>query len=209
MADHDLCFMSQTIDEQIIKKPKIFPTNSTDLTLLLPDHLLRSIFSNLTSKDLMHVGLVSKNWHRNIPSHFTFNFHHSLFFRKRSRLDSLGELHQKYIYWVHSCFETYKSELSKAEKRILCIQFYDRDVNDTLKLIDGNNFHEVYLRFREGWHHLLYMLTLFHLTPLRPFWSTYFIHGEGKLVSLQELKLDRVRLTGETLSMFMSKCPSY
>ncbi|OIT25108.1 hypothetical protein A4A49_55535, partial [Nicotiana attenuata] len=168
-----------------------------DPTLQLPDHLLRSIFSYLKCQDLIHVSLVSKNWHRNTPSYFALDFDESLFFENipNKSLPDVQKSHSNFLDWIHSSLETCKIRLSKAEKRILRIQFnHSENIYDLMRLIDENNFHESTC------------LTILHLT--RCALEEQIFYSEEKFDSLQELKLDGVELSGETLSKFISKCPS-
>ncbi|OIT18948.1 hypothetical protein A4A49_65654, partial [Nicotiana attenuata] len=155
-----------------------------DPTLQLPDHLLHLIFSFVGCRDLVNVSLVSKNWHRNTPSYFAFNFDESLFFQKIS----IGT-HNKFKDWILSSLETCKSKLIKAEKKVL----------------------RVYLRFGSLSNSLPYIfqptcLTVLHLTHCTI--KENIFRGEEKFDSWQELKLVGVTLSGETLSKFISKCPN-
>ncbi|KAK4735929.1 hypothetical protein R3W88_010190 [Solanum pinnatisectum] len=154
----ELFLISQTVKEDIL-------TNSVDLTLQLPDHLLHSIFSCLNFHDLLHVRL-----------------------------------------------------LINAEKRALRVQFNDRgDIHDIMKLLDGNEFHEVYLRIQSlVVQHICYYLpyifqskclTILHLTTCE-LEKHVLLCGEEIIPSLQELKLDGVTLSEEILSKFISKCPN-
>ncbi|KAK4734958.1 hypothetical protein R3W88_009219 [Solanum pinnatisectum] len=129
-GDDELFLISQTVED--------IPKNSVDLTLQLPDHLLHSIFSYFSFHDLLNISLVSKNWHRNIPSYLAFHFNQSLFHE------------QNPIYYtrdfrksVLSFLCAFKNKLFNAEKRVLCILFFnDMNIRDTMKLLDGNDFHE-------------------------------------------------------------------
>ncbi|XP_059304017.1 uncharacterized protein LOC132055995 isoform X1 [Lycium ferocissimum] len=211
----ELCLMSETVEE-IVKKPRISCSNSVDLTLRLPDHILHSIFSYLTSQDLVNVHLVSKNWHRNTPSYFAFNFDESLFLENvpYTPLRIIHETHNKFLDWIRSSLETSKSKLNKADKRVLRILFYfHQNIYDIMRLMDENDFHEVYLRFEYFHYSLPYIfqlkstcLTVLHLTACTL--DEHVFHDEAKFASLQEVKLDDVRVSGKTLSKFISKCPN-
>ncbi|OIT18999.1 hypothetical protein A4A49_54172 [Nicotiana attenuata] len=154
----------------------------TDPTLQLPDHLLSSIFCYLNFRDLVHVRLVSKRWHRNTPSYCAFNFDESLFFENTRLVGPLPtqEAHNKFSDSILDSLETSKSRLIKAEKRIVHVKF-DYICTSTC-------------------------LTVFHLT--RCALNEQIFNGEGKFDSLQEVKLDGVRLSGEALAKFISKCPN-
>ncbi|MCE3052026.1 hypothetical protein HAX54_051432 [Datura stramonium] len=209
----ELCPMSQSV-EQIVKKPRITHTNSADPTLGLPDHVLHSIFCYLRSQDLFNVRLVSKKWHLNTPSYFPLDFDESLFFENTPTTPAavIRESHNKFLDWIRSSLETSQSELNKAEKRVLRVQFkYHENVDDLMRLMDGNDFHEVYLSFGYFYFSIPYIfqstcLTVLHLT--RCGLGEHLFHGEAKFASLQEVQLDRVNLCGETLSKFTSKCPN-
>lgn len=208
MAD-ELCRMSQIVEE-MVKKPKVSPTNySEDPTLRLPDPLLRSIFSYLRCRDLVNVSLVSKNWHSNTPSYFAFDFEESLFFEKTRTALSLAELHNKFMDWIRSSLETCKSKLIKAEKRVLRVHFsYHENIYDLMTLMDENNFHEVYLRFGSLYDSLPYIFHSTHLTVLHLTHCTInenIFRGEEKFDSWQELKLVGVTLSRETL-VAKAKC---
>ncbi|XP_075106774.1 uncharacterized protein LOC142179797 [Nicotiana tabacum] len=210
----ELSRMSQTVEE-LVKKPTILLSNySEDPTLQLPNHLLRSIFSYLKCQDLVHVCVVSKNWHRNTPSYFAFDFDESLFFENlpSTSLSNVQKSHNNFLDLIRSSLETCKIRLSKAEKRILRLQFnHPENIYNILKLIDENNFHEVYLRFGNGLYFSLpcifqsTCLTVLHLTCCAL--NEQIFNGKEKFDSLQELKLDGVKLSRETLSEFISKCP--
>ncbi|PHU24720.1 hypothetical protein BC332_09827 [Capsicum chinense] len=203
MSDH--CPISQT-DEQIAKKLKLSRTNSDDPTSELPNHVLHSIFSYLKSDDLFNIRLVSKNWHRNTPSYFCLDFDESatpdVIIQENS--------HDNFLDSIRSSLETSESELRSADKRVLRVQFkYHENIYEVLRLMDGNDFHEVYLRFGVFNYSIPFIfeskcLTVLHL--YRCGIDENLFNYEGRFDSLKEIALDRVNLTGETLSKFISKC---
>uniref|UniRef100_M1A435 F-box family protein n=1 Tax=Solanum tuberosum TaxID=4113 RepID=M1A435_SOLTU len=208
MANGEERFLiSQTVTEDILK-------NSVDLTLQFPDHLLHSIFSCLNFHDLRHVRLVCKKWHRNTPSHLALNFNESVFREKNPTTYSENE------YWnsIRFSLDASKNKLINAQKRALRVQFNDcGDLHDIMKLLDGNDFHEVYLKiesFRSCcyYSYLPYIfqskcLTILHLTNCE-LEKHVLLCGEEIIPSLQELKLEGVTLSEEILSKFISKCPN-
>ncbi|XP_055828572.1 uncharacterized protein LOC129896660 [Solanum dulcamara] len=208
-----LCPISQT-DEEIAKKPRISHTDSSDPTSRLPDHVLHSIFSYLTSEELFQVRLVSKNWHRNTPSYFPLEFDESIFFEITPTTPAavIQESHNKFLEWIRSSLDTCQSELNKAEKRVIRAQLTHHDnINDLMKLIDGIDFHEVYLKFGcfNYWIPFIFQskcLTVLHLTRCGIYKRLF--NGEANFVSLQQVDLDNVNLSGEALSEFISKCPN-
>ncbi|KAL3343641.1 hypothetical protein AABB24_027253 [Solanum stoloniferum] len=209
----ELCPNSQT-DEQIVKKRRISDTNSDDPTSRFPDHVLHSIFSYLKSQDLFTVRLVSKNWHRNTPSYFPLEFEESIFFENTPTTPSnvIQESHNKFLEWIRSSLETSQSELKKAEKRVIRVQFERHEnINDLLELINEIDFHEVYLRFGcfNYWIPFIFQskcLRVVHLT--RGGIDKHLFSDETNFVCLEEVELDSVNLSGETLSKFISKCPN-
>ncbi|PHU24721.1 hypothetical protein BC332_09828 [Capsicum chinense] len=131
------------IYEQIAKKLKTSHTNLEDPTLKLPNHVLRSIFSYLKYDDLFNIRLVSKIWHRNTPSYFSLDFDEFV-----TPDVGLQESHTKFLDSIRSSLETSEGKLKMADKRVVRVQFkYDENLYDVLRLIEGNDFHEVYLRF--------------------------------------------------------------
>ncbi|XP_015069004.1 uncharacterized protein LOC107013656 [Solanum pennellii] len=204
---------SQT-DEQIVKKQRISNTNSDDPTFQFPDHVLHLIFSYLKSQDLFNVRLVSKNWHHNTPSYFPLEFDESIFFENTPTPPSnvIQESHNKFLEWICSSLETSQSELKRAEKRVILIQFEScENINDLLELINEIDFHEVYLRFRYSnyWIPFIFQskcLRVVHLTRGRI--DKHLFDDETNFVCLEEIELDSVNLSGETLSKFISKCPN-
>ncbi|MCE3050075.1 hypothetical protein HAX54_046435 [Datura stramonium] len=205
MHDEEVFLISQTIET-----PTNCRTNSVDPTMQLPDHILQSIFSHLNFHDLVHVRLVSKNWHRNTPSHFALHFNESLFHEKNPTNKS------DFWDWIRSSLDASNTnKLINVEKRVLRVKCdHPGDIRDVLGLLGGNHFHEVYLSFKLLRTHCYYLpyifqskfLTLLHLTECgihnRVFYGT-----EEIFPSLQELKLDKVTVCEVTLSMFISKCP--
>ncbi|XP_049393752.1 uncharacterized protein LOC125858112 [Solanum stenotomum] len=208
MANGEERFLiSQTVKEDIL-------TNPVDLTLQFPDHLLHSIFSCLNFHDLRHVRLVCKKWHRNTPSHLALNFNESVFREKNPTTYSDNE------YWnsIRFSLDASKNKLINAEKRALRVQFNDcGDLHDIMKLLDGNDFHEVYLKIESFpsccyYSYLPYIfqskcLTILHLTNCA-LEKHVLLCGEEIIPSLQELKLEDVTLSEEILSKFISKCPN-
>ncbi|KAL3375379.1 hypothetical protein AABB24_006722 [Solanum stoloniferum] len=209
----ELCPNSQT-DEQIVKKRRISDTNSDDPTSRFPDHVLHLIFSYLKSQDLFTVRLVSKNWHRNTPSYFPLEFEESISFLYtiNTPFNVIQEAHNKFLEWIRSSLETCQSELKKAEKRIIRVKFERHEnINDLLELINEIDFHEVYLRFGcfNYWIPFIFQskcLRVVHLT--RGGIDKHLFSDETNFVCLEEVELDSVNLSGETLSKFISKCPN-
>ncbi|KAK4735971.1 hypothetical protein R3W88_010232 [Solanum pinnatisectum] len=169
-------------------------TNSVDPTLRLLDHILNSIFSYLSFHDIVNVRLVTKHWYRNTPYHLSFD--ESIFLLENKH-------NMKFSDWILDSLETSKSMLIKAEKRILSIR-------NLMRLMDENNFHEVYFKLKNSSNYLPYIFQSTYLSVLHLSCCTldvYVLNGEAKFSSLQELKLDGVRFYGENLSRFISKYP--
>lgn len=141
-----LCPISES-DEQIGKKSRISDTDSADPTSRLPDHLLHSILSHLTSQDLFRVRLVSKKWRRNTPSYFPLEFNESTFTEITPTTPDdavIEESHKNFLELICSSLETCQSQLNKADERVIRIQFrYHENINDLIELINGIDFHEV------------------------------------------------------------------
>ncbi|KAK4735935.1 hypothetical protein R3W88_010196 [Solanum pinnatisectum] len=192
MADDDELFIiTQTGEDN--------PTNLVDPALQLPHHIPYSIFSYLSFHDLHHVRRVSKNWHHNTPS-----------------LECLPN--NEFRDSLQSSIDAWKNKLFNAEKRVLHIQKFTghsfNNIHDIMKLLDGNDFHEVYLRID---HQLFYIpplhyifqskcLTILHLTNC--VLDKRVLCDEVTIPSLQELKLECVTLSEQILSKFISKCPN-
>ncbi|XP_015067954.1 uncharacterized protein LOC107012592 [Solanum pennellii] len=209
----ELCPISQNVEE-IAKKLRISDSDSGDPTSRLPDHVLHSILSYLKSEQLFHARLVSKNWHRNTPSYFPLEFDESIFFEKTPTTPAavIQESHNKFLEWIRSSLETSQPELIKAEKRVIRVQFkHHENINDIMKLINGIDFHEVYLRFGCINYSIPFIfqskcLTVVHL--IRCGIHKLLFSDEANFSNLEEVELDNVHLTGETLSIFISKCPN-
>lgn len=118
-----------------LKQLKIFQKNSVDLTLQLPDHLLHSIFSYLSFHDLLNISLVSKNWHRNIPSYLAFQFNTSLY-HGQNPIYYNSDFRESLLSFLCG----FKNDLFNAEKKEFCALCF------SMKLLDENDVHEVYLR---------------------------------------------------------------
>ncbi|PHT88735.1 hypothetical protein T459_10841 [Capsicum annuum] len=200
----DYCPISQA-DEQIAKKLKTSHTNLEDPTLKLPNHVLRSIFSYLKSDDLFNIRLVSKIWHRNTPSYFSLDFDEFV-----TPDVGLHESHTKFLDSIRSSLETSEGKLKMADKRVVRVQFkYDENLYDVLRLIEGNDFYEVYLSFGFFDYSIPFIfqskcLTVLHLHQCGIEESLFI--GDARFDSVSEIQLDRVTLTGQTLSKFISKC---
>ncbi|KAK4735928.1 hypothetical protein R3W88_010189 [Solanum pinnatisectum] len=199
MADDDELFIiTQTVEDN--------PPNIVDPTLQLPDHILHYIFSYLSFHDLPHVRLVSKNWYLNTPSHFNFHFNASLF-RKE---DPTSYSHNDFCDSIRSSINASKNKLINADKRVLHAQFINGEyIRDIMKLLEQNNFHEVYLKMLHDYLPYIFQskcLTILHLT--KSVLNKRVLCDEVTIPSLQELKLECVTSSEDILSKFISKCPN-
>ncbi|XP_049393753.1 uncharacterized protein LOC125858113 [Solanum stenotomum] len=201
MADDDELFIiTHTVEDNN-------PTNLVDPALQLPHHILHYIFSYLSFHDLLHVRLVNKNWYLNTPSHFNFHFNESLFRKRDPTSYSLTD------FWdsIRSSIDSSKKKLINVEKRVLHVEFINGEyTRDIMKLLEENNFHEVYLKM--FYDHLPYIfqskcLTILHLTNC-VIDDQDVLCDEVTIPSLQELKLEDVTLSEEILSKFISKFPN-
>uniref|UniRef100_M1DU52 F-box family protein n=1 Tax=Solanum tuberosum TaxID=4113 RepID=M1DU52_SOLTU len=201
MADDDELFIiTHTIEDN--------PPNIVDPTLQLPHHILHYIFFYLSFHDLLHVRLVNKNWYLNTPSHFNFHFNESLLRKRDPTSYSLNDLWDS----IRSSIDTCKNKLINAEKRVLHVEFINVEyIRDIMKLLEENNFHEVYLKLFYDYLPYIFQskcLTILHLTNC-VLDKQHVLCDEVTIPSLQELKLERVTSSEEEiLSKFISKCPN-
>ncbi|XP_059315460.1 putative F-box/FBD/LRR-repeat protein At5g56810 [Lycium ferocissimum] len=158
--------------------------NRDGILSVLPEDILQQILSSLTLKQRAIASLVCKSWHQMITS---------LDDRKFVRTHST-KIYCGYCYYYHNnCQCSYRVEP--------VIKF----------AADNMSFTEFYLFVRSSYYYMSTqtlessLLTVLHL---KGDCNLNFVRDIKELTSLKEIYFDSVRISPDTFSKFMSKCPS-